>query len=321
MRAYGAALITTLVLDYLWLGKIAPAFYLHEVGSIALLSSDGTAFQPRLWAAAVVYLLIPLGAVLLAAPAAFAFKKPPAVIGAVFGLVLYGVYDFTNLALVAAWTVRVSLVDTAWGMLICAAVTHVGAKFLAAASVTPSMATRIERWEPSAPSGRNESRQRDLDQMLALNQSEVPHVGSLTRSEIKAVCELCSVIWIVRDTQSEKIVGLLMVMTPDAPYMSQNFKWFKNYANSFVYIDRIVIDKNYKGLGLGRALYAHAEAYAREQSLSQKNPPPLTCEVNLRPANPDSLAFHKKMEFVAVGEQDTEGGKKRVVMLEKKLAP
>ena len=34
----------------------------------------------------------------------------------------------------------------------------------------------------------------------------------------------------------------------------------------------------------------------------------LCCEVNTKPANENSLGFHKKHEFKKVGEQDTESG-------------
>ena len=45
--------------------------------------------------------------------------------GALFGLVVYGVYDFTNLSTLRDWPLIVAVVDVAWGMVasaICAAV-------------------------------------------------------------------------------------------------------------------------------------------------------------------------------------------------------
>ena len=41
--------------------------------------------------------------------------------------------------------------------------------------------------------------------------------------------------------------------------------------------------------------------------------------MNLRPRNEVSLAFHDTMGFTSVGEQDTEGGAKTVVMLARTL--
>ena len=45
----------------------------------------------------------------------------------------------------------------------------------------------------------------------------------------------------------------------------------------------------------------------------------LVCEVNLRPANPGSLAFHQRLGFKQVGTQETQNGKKKVAFLLKKI--
>lgn len=39
--------------------------------------------------------------------------------GALFGLMLYGFYDFTNYALFQNWTLKVTIVDILWGGLFC----------------------------------------------------------------------------------------------------------------------------------------------------------------------------------------------------------
>ena len=47
--------------------------------------------------------------------------------GAAVGLACYGTYDLTNLATLTAWTTRMAIVDTLWGMsatAIAAAVGH-----------------------------------------------------------------------------------------------------------------------------------------------------------------------------------------------------
>ena len=46
----------------------------------------------------------------------------------------------------------------------------------------------------------------------------------------------------------------------------------------------------------------------------------ITCEVNTRPANPDSMAFHERLGFREVGRQQTEGGAKEVALLAWELA-
>ena len=41
--------------------------------------------------------------------------------GALFGLVVYGVYDLTNRAVLEKWPMRLTLADIAWGCVLCAA--------------------------------------------------------------------------------------------------------------------------------------------------------------------------------------------------------
>ena len=43
------------------------------------------------------------------------------VAGAAFGLVVYGTYDLTNLAVLRGWTIRVAVADVAWGVAVTAA--------------------------------------------------------------------------------------------------------------------------------------------------------------------------------------------------------
>ena len=108
-----------LVIDLLWLGVVMKGFYAQEIGG--LMRRNGESLAPRWGAALLVYLLIPAGVVLFVRPLlgeqaamwqAFAW-------GAVFGLVLYGVYDLTNLAVLEKWTLRLTLADMAWGGVLC----------------------------------------------------------------------------------------------------------------------------------------------------------------------------------------------------------
>ena len=63
---------------------------------------------------------------------------------------------------------------------------------------------------------------------------------------------------------------------------------------------------------MAQALYDHATALA--QTMGIKN---LTCEVNLAPPNPRSLAFHHRQGFQEMAQQMTDGGLKRVSLLRK----
>lgn len=107
-----------LALDALWLGVIAKGEYRRGLGSLARKAGDGI---DVLWrAAAVVYVLALVGLAVFVVPMA---SGPLAGFGggALYGLILYAVYDFTNLATLAGWSLRLSLIDAAWGAFVCGA--------------------------------------------------------------------------------------------------------------------------------------------------------------------------------------------------------
>lgn len=97
-KIYLLCLPFTLLLDYLWLAKLMQGFYLKELGPYARVR--GTTIIPVYWAAAIVYLLLPLGIVLFALPQVDPEHLAASSLtwGALFGLVVYGVYDMTNMA-------------------------------------------------------------------------------------------------------------------------------------------------------------------------------------------------------------------------------
>ncbi|MFN0060151.1 MAG: DUF2177 family protein [Planctomycetota bacterium] len=113
-----------LLLDLLWLG-LMKNFYSQEFGELA--RRHGTAIAPRWGAAILVYLLIPGGIVIFVRPLLGENGScwPAFGWGALFGLVLYGVYDLSNFALLEKWTVRMTLVDMTWGCVLCGTISVV----------------------------------------------------------------------------------------------------------------------------------------------------------------------------------------------------
>lgn len=132
IKVYLLLLPLFFVIDYLWLGKIMVGFYKQELGPLA--RRVGEDLSPHIGAALVVYLLIPLGIVLFALPHVSREALPWSSLGwgFLYGVVLYGIYDFTNLAMLAGWSWKLSLLDILWGGVLCA--------------VSTSLAAYLDRW-------------------------------------------------------------------------------------------------------------------------------------------------------------------------------
>jgi uncharacterized membrane protein len=98
------------LIDLAWVGGIAKNYYKGQLG--AMLTSS-----PVWWAIVLFYLMYVAGLVyFVIAPGVGQHALMRTVFsGAFFGLIAYGTYDLTNLALTANWPVLMSFVDMAWG--------------------------------------------------------------------------------------------------------------------------------------------------------------------------------------------------------------
>jgi uncharacterized membrane protein len=120
VRAVVLYLITTFVFlacDLLWLGVLARGFYQRQLGHLMR--------DPINWAAAAIfYLLFVVGLLIFAIkPALDAHSGGRALVyGALFGFFTYATYDLTNLATVRGWPLTVTVVDLAWGVVLCGTV-------------------------------------------------------------------------------------------------------------------------------------------------------------------------------------------------------
>lgn len=151
----------------------------------------------------------------------------------------------------------------------------------------------------------------DLPAIFAINQACVPHLGSLDRDGLRDLAGQACHFTVVK--VEGKVAGFMLALAPGQHYASLNYRWFSDRYEDFVYVDRIAFASDFRGAGLGRKLYEDLEHEYKGRA------PVITCEVNLLPPNPESLAFHRRLGFEEVGQQETEGGKKRVSLLAKAI--
>ena len=148
----------------------------------------------------------------------------------------------------------------------------------------------------------------DLPALAAMNDAAVPAVSPLGLDGFVAHVPRCDVAVVIDDDDGP--VAFLLALVPGVDYASENYQWFEGHRPGSLYVDRLVVVPRAHGRGLGRLLYESVAARAVELGL-----PEITCEVNLEPPNPESLAFHARLGFVQIGEQDTKGGAGRVALL------
>jgi hypothetical protein len=152
----------------------------------------------------------------------------------------------------------------------------------------------------------------DVEPALVLNNANVPELNELDAAEVARLAALAEAA-LVAEVDGD-FAGFCWVIGPAQQYGSLNYGWFSRQYEQFVYLDRIAVHPEFRRFGIGRAFYDTLVDQFRGTW------PVLLCEVNLRPRNDASLRFHHSIGFREVGQQDTDGGKKTVSLLELPLA-
>ena len=158
--------------------------------------------------------------------------------------------------------------------------------------------TAVIFYEPASPS--------DYGEILRLNEAAIPAVNRIDEADLAILHGQALSLSVARS--NDHIAGFLLALNETARYASENYQYFKGHYERFVYVDRIVVNMDFRRLGIGAGLY--------DTLLVPMDPAvTITCEVNLEPPNPGSLAFHRELGFTIVDEQETESGKKRVALM------
>lgn len=137
--------------------------------------------------------------------------------------------------------------------------------------------------------------ERDFTRILQLNAADVEMLSPLDEKILSRMAKL-STLFQVAELDSQ-LVAFQIVFRENVGYWSENYKWFCENYPRFLYVDRIVVDKNFRKYGLGRKLYEEVFNFARASDV-----PIIAAEIDIAPKfNAASIAFHKKMDFREVG--------------------
>jgi uncharacterized membrane protein len=120
--AYIACLVVMGVLDFFWLTTMSPTLYRRDLGM--LLADD-----PNMTVAVIFYLTYMVGILIFAVRPALTSGdwRTAALYGALLGFFAYTTYDLTNFATLKVWTLRVTILDMAWGTVLTGATATAGA--------------------------------------------------------------------------------------------------------------------------------------------------------------------------------------------------
>jgi predicted GNAT superfamily acetyltransferase len=142
----------------------------------------------------------------------------------------------------------------------------------------------------------------DADAVLALNAASVAVLNPLDAVRLRALAAQAAHLRIAE--RDGATVGFLLALREGSAYDSPNYRWFVARYPRFLYIDRVVVGADQRGLGVGAALYADLFAFARAAGLDT-----VACEYDIEPPNDASARFHARFGFGEVGRQRLAGGK------------
>lgn len=110
LKKYIIACIIVWVIDIFWITLVMSRLY----GTLGELLKN----EIIIYSAFAAWLLIPLGLVVFVDKVSSNYRQS-LIYGVIYGLILYGVYEFTNHAVLVNWTLKLVAIDTIWGVFLC----------------------------------------------------------------------------------------------------------------------------------------------------------------------------------------------------------
>jgi len=159
------------------------------------------------------------------------------------------------------------------------------------------------------PTPPRELRRADWPRLLSLNRASVRELSELDEQRLEWILSLAhSALAVEHEGQ---VAAFAVAIAPGTAYDSENYRWFGDHFQRFLYLDRIVVADSLRRRGIGAQLYDAMEAAA--QPLER-----MVCEVNVLPVNEPSLAFHAARGYVEIARV-AHGQEKVVAMMGKEL--
>lgn len=120
------AIITLIVLDLLWI-----LFFMGKKYQTQVMDIQGSKLIMNKTMAIYAYILMIIGLVVFVLPNIRRGQelKDSLIYGFLFGIIVYGVYDFTNHAIFSKWDTNTALIDMFWGGFVYFIASYVGSLY------------------------------------------------------------------------------------------------------------------------------------------------------------------------------------------------
>jgi uncharacterized membrane protein len=112
-------LVVMLALDSVYL------YFTKSIFGQLVARIQRTALEPKMLGAVVVYILLAVGLYIFIVE-----PGKPLWQAALLGLVIYGVYDFTNYAIFKKYDLSIAIMDMVWGSVLLTATTYIVRKLI-----------------------------------------------------------------------------------------------------------------------------------------------------------------------------------------------
>lgn len=117
IKLFVTSMAVFFMLDMIWLGYVAKRLYFENYSP--WLRLDNGQLTPVWWAIVIVYVLFAVATLAFILPLSKGQLIQTFLYGAGMGLIIYGVYDFTCLAIFKDWPIKMAFVDWGWGIFLC----------------------------------------------------------------------------------------------------------------------------------------------------------------------------------------------------------
>jgi predicted GNAT superfamily acetyltransferase len=143
----------------------------------------------------------------------------------------------------------------------------------------------------------------DRAALLRLNEYNWPAVHTLDTDTLAWLLGFGGHHFVAVD-RTGAVLGYLLSFASQSNYDDDEIRELRRLTKEpFLYICQVVIARDHRGRGIGRAFYEEVADAARREGTRL-----LCCDVNTNPPNPGSFAFHRRLGFVVIGSGTASNG-------------